>query len=269
MKISVIISYYKALDNLKLILKALDDQSLKGFEVVISEDDHNELTPIFIEKYKKKYNFTIVHTFQLLDDGFRKNEMLNKSIQAASGDFLIFLDGDCLPGKNFLENYIKFYEPNTLMKGRRVMLGKKISNKIRATKSLRYLSFRYILFSDSTKKKEAVFSSKRPLTLSKKVKGLLGCNWGVDKQTLLNINGFDEDYIKPSVGEDSDVDWRLKMNGVKSKWMKNIAPVYHLYHDYKYSKEDNEHNVKMMKLKKKQGRFFCENGICKPKRSVK
>ena len=42
MKITIIISYYKALTNLKLILKALNNQSNNNFEVIISEDDQNE-----------------------------------------------------------------------------------------------------------------------------------------------------------------------------------------------------------------------------------
>ncbi|MGY6649905.1 glycosyltransferase [Wenyingzhuangia sp. IMCC45574] len=263
MKISVIISYYKALDNLKLILLALQNQSVKDFEVVISEDDNNPETPLYINENSNKYNFRILHTYQVIDDGFRKNSMLNKSIIASNGDFLIFIDGDCIPDKNFIKNYIKFYQPNTLMKGRRVMLGEKISKEIKETNSLKKLSFKGILFSDSTKKKEAIYSPKRPITFSKKVKGLLGCNWGIDKQSLINVNGFDEDYVKPSVGEDTDVNWRLQKNGVKSIWVKNIAVVYHIYHDHKYSKEDNDFNVALMEKKKRDGFYFCKNGIKK------
>ena len=44
MELTVIISYYKALDNLKLILQSLALQSRKNFEVIISEDDYNEKT---------------------------------------------------------------------------------------------------------------------------------------------------------------------------------------------------------------------------------
>ena len=38
MRLTVIISYYKALDNLRLILKALSQQSCHDFEVIVSED---------------------------------------------------------------------------------------------------------------------------------------------------------------------------------------------------------------------------------------
>jgi hypothetical protein len=54
---------------------------------------------------------------------------------------------------------------------------------------------------------------------------LIGC-----KKDLLDINGFDERYEAPSIGEDSDVEFRLGLNGVKVKSLNHIAVQYHLYH---------------------------------------
>ena len=45
--ISIVISYYKALGDLKLILKALNQQSKSDFEVIISEDDTTQNTKKF------------------------------------------------------------------------------------------------------------------------------------------------------------------------------------------------------------------------------
>jgi glycosyltransferase involved in cell wall biosynthesis len=41
MKISLIIAYYKNLDALDLILKALQKQTFTDFEVIIAEDDND------------------------------------------------------------------------------------------------------------------------------------------------------------------------------------------------------------------------------------
>ena len=75
-----------------------------------------------------------------------------------------------------------------------------------------------------------------------KDKGLLGCNWGILKKHLVEVNGFDEDYIRAAVGEDTDVEWRLKRSGIGSKSMKNKAIVYHLHHERSYSNEGVEKN---------------------------
>ena len=47
---------------------------------------------------------------------------------------------------------------------------------------------------------------------------------------MININGFDERYEAPSIGEDSDVQFRLELTGVKIKSLNHIAVQYHLYH---------------------------------------
>ena len=67
-------------------------------------------------------------------------------------------------------------------------------------------------------------------TLNKKYRGLLGCNFSLYKQDILAINGFDERYEAPSIGEDSDIEFRLGLNGVKVKSLNQIAVQYHLYH---------------------------------------
>ncbi len=46
------------------------------------------------------------------------------------------------------------------------------------------------------------------------------------KKKLLAINGFDERYVAPSIGEDSDVQFRLELNNVKIKILNNIAVQY-------------------------------------------
>jgi len=48
--ISVIISFYKAPDNLELLLLALERQSFDEFEVIVAEDDNAQQTVPFIPK---------------------------------------------------------------------------------------------------------------------------------------------------------------------------------------------------------------------------
>jgi len=262
-KLSVIISYYKALDNLKLILDALNNQSSNNFEVIISEDDNNKETLNFINSNKKLYNFKILHVNQKKDDGFRKTMMLNKSILKSNADTLVFIDGDCIPHKEFVKAYIKESEANVMLKGRRVMLGEKISSKLKKSKSLSLLNTVSIIFSDSKKKKEALYFGSKSLTRSIKNKGLLGCNWGIKKKHLIDLNGFDEDYNRAAVGEDTDIEWRLLRHGIGSKSMKNKAIVYHLFHEKTYSKEGVEKNNILLANKIKANNFICLNGIKK------
>lgn len=261
MKVSLVISYYKNLKNLKLILEALNNQSVKDFEAIISEDDNNEETKKFVKNNKDKYNFKLVHVFQEEDLGFRKTMMLNKSIKISVTNFLIFIDGDCVPHKHFIKSYIKNMEEDTMLKGRRVMLSEKITHFLLSTFNLAFLNTKNILLSDSKKKKEAIYSPNISLIATMKNKGLLGCNWGISKQTLYKINGYDEDYVKAAVGEDTDIEWRLKAIGTKSKSVKNKAIVYHLYHEKGYSKTDVNINRDILYKKEKVNNYYCLNGL--------
>lgn len=260
-KISIIISYYKALENLKLILAALNNQSCFEFEVIVSEDDNNIETIEFLNLNREKYDFNILHVNQEVDNGFRKTQMLNKSIKKATTDTLVFIDGDCIPHKHFVKAYINNIEEGVMLKGRRVMLGEKITNKINKTKELKLLNGIGVLLSDSSKKKETIYLGNRSLIMTMKDKGLLGCNWGIQKKHLIAINGFDEDYVRAAVGEDTDIEWRLKRSGIGSKSMKNKAIVYHLHHERGYSKEGVALNNQLLKEKLQADNYFCLNGL--------
>jgi glycosyltransferase involved in cell wall biosynthesis len=259
MKISLIISYYKNLENLDLIFKGLKEQSKKEFEVIVAEDDCSELTVEFLTKVKQEYFFNIQHLAQKRDDGFRKNEMLNKAILASNYDALVFIDGDCIPHKHFIKAYSKSMSKGKILFGKRVNLGPLISKELIEEKSIDKLNFLNILRSDSDKKKEGIYF---PL-MSLKIKdtGLLGCNWGVLKEYLLKINGYDEDYTAPGVGEDVDLEWRLTSIGLKMVSMKNKGIVYHIYHPKGYSDATVQANYAKLDGKKELGQIKCLNGL--------
>ena len=259
MEISIIISYYKALNNLKIILKGLNNQSNKNFEVILSEDDFNEETISFISQNQNLYHFNILHLHQTEDIGFRKNIMLNKCITNARTEKLVFIDGDCVPHKHFVKEYIKHLEEGYFYSGRSVMLGEKISKKIIENQLLKKLNIFSLLFSDSNHVKAGFYFPFFPL--SYKTRGLVGRNWGVYKKHLLDINGFDQDYIEAGVGEDTDVAWRLLESGIQIKSIKNKAIIYHLYHKRTYSTEKVRLNFKLMTEKKQEKNFKCLNGI--------
>lgn len=258
-KLSVIISYYKALDNLKIILKAFNQQSCKEFEVILSEDDYNEETLEYIKLNEKNFTFPIIHLFQKEDKGFRKNEMLNKSLICANSEKVAFIDGDCIPHRHFVLQYIKSTRKNGICIGRSVFLGEKISKSILEIQSLKRLNFFSLLFSDSTKIKEGIYFPLFHLTT--KLKGIVGRNWGIYKSALVDINGFDKDYQYAGIGEDCDIEWRLLKKGNKKISVKNKAIVYHIHHGRWYSTKAERNNYRIMLTKMEENNVRCLNGI--------
>lgn len=256
--ISVIISHYNNVANLALILDALTKQSANGFEVIVSEDGEDAKTKDFLAA--QHYPFSLQHTTQD-DKGFRKNRILNSSIQAAKGSFLVFIDGDCIPHKHFVKAYQKVQKSNKICYGRRVMLSEKLTAQLREEKQFNGLSLLALFLGGAKAIKEGIYSPF--FTLNFKERGLKGCNWGIKKEFLLHINGFDEVYVHATVGEDDDVEWRLKEIGLQKYSMKNKAIVYHLHHKRTYNQEGTRINQKLMQERVESKQFVCKEGIKK------
>lgn len=81
------------------------------------------------------------------------------------------------------------------------------------------------------------------------------------KKALYAINGFDEDYTLPAIGEDVDILWRLQQAGYQLKSVRNMAVMYHLHH--KESWVSQEENKEKMRQKMEQNTYICKNGIQK------
>lgn len=256
--LSLIVSYYRSLHNLRLILQALNKQSYKAFELIIAEDDESIELHDFLTNHEKDFTFPIVHVHQP-DLGFRKCRILNDAIRCSSGDFLVFIDGDCIPHRHFMLEYSKIASENFIFIGRRVLLDESISRKLLKHKISVPPSFFQLLISTSRKRKEAIYFPWFNLHL--KQRGMKGMNWGIGKKHMLEINGYDEDYEHAGVGEDVDVFWRLRAIGLQPRSMKNKAIVYHLYHPRSYSDEGVRANYHLLDEKKRNQGPICVRGL--------
>jgi glycosyltransferase involved in cell wall biosynthesis len=259
MKLSVIITLYKNIPFLDMILAGLREQTYTDFEVIIAEDDDAPATLEFIKDRSARVPYPLRHISQQ-DLGFRKNEILNKAVIAAKGEFLVFLDGDCNPHRSFLKEYARQAREGVLFAGRRLLMSERLTRKLLATKNLKYLSLFY----------QARYGSKRledglylPFYNKGRSNGLMGCNWAIFKKHLVAINGFDEDYVSYGVGEDVDIEWRLLHDGIKLQSTKHRTIVYHLYHKPMSDDELNNPNYILMKAKQELGSAWCANGLDK------
>jgi cellulose synthase/poly-beta-1,6-N-acetylglucosamine synthase-like glycosyltransferase len=259
MKVSVIIGYYKKVNYLELILQGLALQTFDDFEVIIAEDNNDPATKVFIEAYQKKVSFPL-KVVQQEDKGFRKNRILNEAIRQSAGEVLVFFDGDCIPHKECIkEHYINTTEKG-ILSGRRVMLSPSITDRLLRSNKFTSLSYFELMLSGSKHIEESIYLPYSWIPKKKK-RGLLGCNFSILKKALVEINGFDEDYEKAGVGEDSDIEWRLLKSGYSIIPIKFKAIVYHLHHDSNYQESDVQFNTVIMNRKMNEGLIFCINGL--------
>jgi cellulose synthase/poly-beta-1,6-N-acetylglucosamine synthase-like glycosyltransferase len=257
--ISLVISFYKRLDFLELIFQSLDIQSYKNFEVIIAEDDNDPKTVDFLNKTRTNKTYGIQHVSHA-DIGFRKTRILNSAVKTARGEQIVFIDGDCILQKHFMKEYARAITDTHFCYGRRVFCSKKHTDMLLKSESI--IKVNIILASlYGGKSLGAGLYLPFKKNISKQHRRILGCNWGIMKKNILAVNGFDEDYVRAGVGEDFDIDWRLKKHGLKVWSLKGKAIVYHLYHDANYNPSDTEYVEKLMAEKKIIGKSYCVNGI--------
>ncbi len=268
-KATIIVSVYDNVDFLKLILDSLKQQSIQSFEIIISEDGNNPKMKEFIETYSFSNDYKHL---TLEDIGWRKNTALNNAIRNASGEWLIFIDGDCVLHPRFVEMHLRYAKDNVILSGRRVKLDEKSSKELQekspeSIRKMQYSILKKLFFGkgDVLYIEEGFFVSPKSLLFFipklRKFNYLLGCNMSFSKKAIYSINGFDETYINPSVGEDTDIAWRFKALGYKMKSLRNLAVQYHLYHPKNWT--TNKENKDKMLLNQKQNKYFCEQGLVK------
>ena len=259
-QISLIIAVYKNTENLRLILKALFQQSFQDFEVIIAEDNEGEAMRNFVQEIENVLPFPLKHIAQA-DEGFRKDMALNKAVAIAEADYLVFIDGDCVPHKHFLKAHFSNRQEGTALYGRRVMLSEKQTKTLLKTQDLEELTFFKMLLNRAERLDCAMYLPFMPESRKNAKTGIWGCNWSIHKKYLLAVNGFDEDYELPGFGEDVDIEWRLLATGVQLRFIKFKAIQYHLYHALNYT--DTQVNERLLNKKKSENKVFCEQGLDK------
>lgn len=267
-KASVIAAFYNNIKYLKLVLAGFERQTETDFELIIADDGSTEEVIKEIESISSNYSFRIKHIWHP-DKGFRKNKILNQAILTSSSDYLIFIDSDCVPHSRFVEEHLNEGEDKNVLTGRRVNLSQKLTNLLTEQNikdgflEKKYLKIIYDgLFGKSNYVEKGFYLKNKFLrnTLNKKYRGLLGCNFSLYKKDILTINGFDERYEAPSIGEDSDIEFRLSLNCVKVKSLNHIAVQYHLYHKLQ---ERLQKNLDLFEEVKNSNIAFTPYGLIK------
>lgn len=267
-KVTLIIAVYKNTAALKILFDAIRNQSVLPDEIIIAEDGEFEEMRTLIESESLP---GLVHLTQE-DLGWRKARSLNNAIRAATGDYLIIIDGDCVPHPRFIEGHLACSEPGKVCCGKRSELGENYTKKIyEGTLSIANLTKNY-LFDAVSLHRDGIRHYEEGIYLpytgwlyrllkDRHVRYIIGCNYSCYKKDMVAINGLDEDYTKPSVGEDIDLGWRFRGLGIELKSCRNAANIYHLHHKKNFNTDTLRENDAILKRNFDVNRYICRNGL--------
>ena len=156
LKISVIISVYNKLEQLKNILLALNNQIELPFEVVIADDGSSEILEEKIGDIIPKLKYTLKHVYQN-DKGFRLASSRNNGLNYSLGDYILFIDQDILFDEYFIKDIKENIKKGEVLKINALFLDeertKKINEKIIQNNNFDYIppttlqtKIRYLLY---------------------------------------------------------------------------------------------------------------------------
>jgi glycosyltransferase involved in cell wall biosynthesis len=256
--ITVIIPVYNAARYLELVLAGFSRQSYRSFEVIVADDGSGPEVKDLLSRFIPGSPFPLEHVYQP-DEGFRKTRILNSAIRAASTEYLILSDGDCVPHHDFVQAHLEHRAPRTVLCGRRVMLGREMSARLTVSDVLngRYERLTLDKMIDGLLGRSTHWDEAIPLKSKKPT--LVGCNFSLEKSLIEKINGFNEDFAGYG-GEDIELEYRLRLEGARFKWVTHRAIQYHLYH---LSRQANPQNTSLLDRTIAEGKAVCRRGLIK------
>lgn len=252
--ISVLLATYNWPEALSLCLQALREQTNKNFEIIICDDGSKDETRTLISEFQKDFPVPLKHLWQE-DDGFRKTLILNEGIKSANGEYLVFLDGDCIPQIDFIAQHLKLSEKNHLVTGSRILSSQQLTTDLCSNGHWSHKKLRSNALTWGLK---GLLNKWLPLFIKlPNVSGRLykkfewrrikGCNMACWKSDAEAIGGFDESLLGWG-HEDADFIFRLQKNGVIRKSGAWATEVIHLWHKMA-DKETAEKNAAIVRAK--------------------
>jgi glycosyltransferase involved in cell wall biosynthesis len=233
--ISVILTTFDRADALAAVLRSLSRQSDPEFEVVVADDGSGPATAALIEQWKPRLGKALNSVWHE-HRGFRAGEIRNRAIRQSRGDYVVFLDGDCLARPDFIASHRKLAEPGWFVTGNRALLAKTLTDAVLSRKlepehwgMADWLGHR--VNGGLNRLAPLLRLPLGPLrkNRSRAWEGARSCNLAVWRSDLEHVDGFDASFSGWGK-EDSDLLVRLLHAGLQRKDGAYATGVLHLWH---------------------------------------
>lgn len=233
--ISVIVTTYNWPLALRLCLESLFSQQDNNFEIIIADDGSSPANLELTQAYCADSPVSISYIHHD-DQGFRAGTIRNKAVAQSKGEYLLFIDGDCILRPDFIVRHRQLAMVGCFVPGNRVLLSHAFTRKVIEQQIPLYAKPFYYFILLWLQKKINRVSAFLYLPLGflrhiqpNKWEKAMTCNLGLWKNDFIRVNGFDELFGGWGF-EDSDLVIRLIHAGIKRKEGRFSVSVLHLWH---------------------------------------
>lgn len=227
---SVIVTTYNKPRDLVRVLEGFRHQTVRDLELLVCDDGSGPETRALVEAYRASAPFPVLHCWQD-DTGFRAARSRNNGGRAASGEALVFADGDCVPWRDFVERHLAAQRPDRFLAGERYLLEPAEADAVSVERIASGEAFvappaREVKRVRSIARKDVFY---RLTGLKPDRPRLMTSNCSMPLAAFKAVNGLDERY-EGWGHEDDDLRRRLVARGRVPDTVIGRANVLHLWH---------------------------------------
>lgn len=265
MKVGFVILTYNRSDALLAVLRGLAPQCGPDAVVVVADDGSRPEHVQALQRGLPSFACPVRHVWHP-DTGFTAARTRNLGAHHAQADYLVFLDGDCVPGQGFVEHHLRLAQEGHFVNGSRVLLSESLSRRILSgdvqPADLRPSDWvRLRLSGDVNKLTHLLYWPGVPGRVQDGFswKGIRSCNFGVWYRDFEAVNGFDETFNGWG-HEDADLVLRLHHHGLRRKNGFLATEVFHLWHR-EHSRAQEADNRERVLQRMQGGLVRAEAGV--------
>ncbi len=235
MRIGFVVLTYNRSDALLAVLRGLAPQCPADAVVVVADDGSRPEHVAALRSGLPNFACPVRHVWHP-DVGFTASRARNLGVLHAEVDYLVFLDGDCVPGPHFVQSHQRLARTGSFVNGSRVLLSRGLSDRVtQGGIDLDALSLadwlRLRAAGDINKLSHLLNWPGAPGRVKTEFrwKGIRSCNFALWRGDLVAVNGFDESF-QGWGHEDADLVLRLHRRGlqrINGFWS---TEVFHLWH---------------------------------------
>ncbi|MGQ0710511.1 MAG: glycosyltransferase family 2 protein [Rhodoferax sp.] len=264
-RLAVVVTTYNRSDALLMVLQGLALQDDAHFSVVVADDGSRPQHCEALHSSVVAQRLGVLHMWQP-DVGFTASCARNRGVAAvADADYLVFLDGDCVPEVDFVRRHRQLAQRGALLNGSRVMLSEALTQELLqqgqcpAGRSAGFW-WRQRWRGDASKLTGLLRLPDGPYRMREGFswKGIRSCNMGVWREDFERVNGFDESFVGWG-HEDADFVLRLHHAGVRRKNGFCATEVYHLWHQ-EFSRAQESQNAATVRERVLSGQVRATKG---------
>ena len=236
--ISVILATHEAPEGLDLALRAFSEQrSEVELEVVIADDGSGPAVRAVVDSWRGCLDLR--HVWQPRA-GFRKARAVDLAALAARGDYLVFLDADCLPRPGFVRAVNRGALPGWFLGTKRINLSRGFSHRIveEGLSAWRWSPPTWLVRGPREIGRPGYLISVRDRgrpwrhgSEEFSPPWSAYCMIGVHRSDFERVNGYDTRCRRSDDGEDQDLAIRLRRSGLRCGWAGTQTTVLHLWHE--------------------------------------